>query len=146
MLEHPADVIRALQRYADVFDPRSGSIIAVGSAQTPGYGDPFRGGLVSRFEERWELVRRIQRLDERKRRVLSLWYISSLPVVQIARTLHLSRMHCYRLRNQALHELANPPEREQESPREPAERPLPPESRTIVLDEQRVPAAVSAGT
>ncbi len=106
MLDHPSDVIRVLVRYMDVFDPSTGSIVFVGRSRTR-FGHPaFRGGLIAGIEERAELVRRLHRLHPRKRNVLCLWYMTSLPATDIARRVGVSRMHCYRLKRQALSEMA----------------------------------------
>lgn len=110
MLEDPADIIRALVRYRDVFDPRTGSIIVAGGASGSSFGrDPFRGGFIAGIEERAELVRRLLRLPVRERNILWMWYVVGLPVTQIARRVGLSRMHCYRLRNKSLREMTTEP-------------------------------------
>lgn len=104
MLDRVHDVIRALARYREVFDPRTGSIVVTG--QRGGYaGDGFRPGFVAGIEERAELVRRLRRLKSRERTLLYLWYVEGRPVVDIARRLSVSRMHCYRLAKRALFEM-----------------------------------------
>lgn len=108
MLDDPSEVIRALLRYRDIFDPRTGSILLIGGARDPVGRDPFRGGFIAGMEERTELLKRLQKLDPRKRQVLCLWYMAGLPVVQIARRVRISRMHCYRLRNQAFEQMCPP--------------------------------------
>lgn len=116
MLEHPSEVVRTLVRYRDIFDPRTGSIIVLtGATAAPGR-DPFRGGFIAGIEERAELLRRLGHLDHRKRLLLFLWYVTSLPVTQIARRIHVSRMHCYRLRNQALEEMTQAIEDRERTP------------------------------
>lgn len=105
MLDGPSDVIRALIRYMDVFDPSTASIVLVGRRGSRFGRDAFRGGFIAGIEERAELVRRLQRLNPRKRNVLCLWYMSSLPAIDIAKHVGISRVHCYRLRKQALSEM-----------------------------------------
>jgi hypothetical protein len=110
MLATETEVVRALTRYRDIFDPRSGSVIVAGRSQgCRSERDPFRGGFIGGIEERGELVRRLSLLDPRSRRVLCLWYIAALPVTHIARRVGLSRMHCYRLRNRALRRMIEDP-------------------------------------
>lgn len=112
MFDARSEVIRALVRYADVFDPNTCSVILVGRAAKSFGRDPFRGGFIARIEERAELVRRLRRLHPRKRTVLCLWYMTSRTAVEIAKHVGVSRMHCYRLRNQALAEMARAEEEE----------------------------------
>jgi DNA-directed RNA polymerase specialized sigma24 family protein len=104
VLDHPSTVIRALAAYMDVFDPRTGSLIVVGRSGGQAESEPARG-LSARIEERAELVRRLHLLDPRKRNVLCLWYMTGLPATEIARRVGVSRVHAYRLRNQALAEI-----------------------------------------
>jgi DNA-directed RNA polymerase specialized sigma24 family protein len=102
ILDETADVVHALLRYEDVFDPKSGSILVANGNRAGFDGEPFRGNLLMKVEERAELRRRLARLDERERELLCLWYIASWPAVKIARRLGISRVHCYRLRKRAL--------------------------------------------
>lgn len=106
VLTTPDDVVRALVRFADVVDPRTGSLIVASSRGPDPEADPFRPGFLSGLEERDELVRRLERLDGRERRLLVLWYVLEWPVTSIARSLRVSRQHCYRLRRRALERAA----------------------------------------
>lgn len=108
MLEDASEVIRALIFFRDVFDPASGSVMQLGSHSDPIGRDPFRAGFLARIEEREELIRRLRRLDPRKRQIVCLWYMADLSAVDIARRVGVSRMHCYRLRGRALAELTRP--------------------------------------
>jgi DNA-directed RNA polymerase specialized sigma24 family protein len=110
MLDTTGDVIHALIRYEDVFDPRSGSLLIARSGGDTFADEPFRGDLLTRIEERAELRRRLGALDARERELLCLWYVASWPVVRIARQIGVSRVHCYRLRNRALREMTRDPE------------------------------------
>jgi DNA-directed RNA polymerase specialized sigma24 family protein len=110
MLDTTGDVIHALVRYEDVFDPKSGSLLVARSGGDTFADEPFRGDLLTRIEERAELRRRLGALDARERELLCLWYVASWPVVRIARQIGVSRVHCYRLRNRALREMTRDPE------------------------------------
>lgn len=116
MLDTASDVIRNLLRYRDVFDPKSASILFAGKGTRGFGGEPFRGGFISRFEERTELARRLRRLPSRERALLYLWYVESLPVTEIAVRLGVSRVHCYRLRNRALREMTQTEDSESPEP------------------------------
>lgn len=109
MYETAAEVIYALKRYRDVFQPISCSII--GASRQPGYDptrDPFRAGFLSGIELRCELVHRmLERLNERERLLLLLWYVYDQPAARIANRLEISRVHCYRLRDHALDALCD---------------------------------------
>ncbi len=60
--------------------------------------DGMRGGLLDSLPEREELCRRMQRVDERDRKLLFLWYLRELPAIDIARELRISRRQCFRRR------------------------------------------------
>lgn len=100
------DVIRALVRYADWWQPQTASVYrVVGKATTKGDGIP--AGLLETLDERAELCRRMERLSERDRHLLFLWYLKQVPVEDVARTLQLSRRQCFRVRTKALRVLAD---------------------------------------
>src|SRR5437016_7902766 len=99
----PAGVISMLRRYRDVFDPRTTSILLVSRQGFDPSQGPFRSGFLSRLDEREELRQRMaDRLAERERKLLFLWYVVELRPCDVARTIRVSRVHCYRLRNDAL--------------------------------------------
>ena len=99
----PAGVISMLRRYRDVFDPRTTSLLLVSRQGFDPSEGPFRAGFLSRLDEREELRRRMaDRLAERQRKLLFLWYVVELRPCDVARTIRVSRVHCYRLRNDAL--------------------------------------------
>jgi DNA-directed RNA polymerase specialized sigma24 family protein len=116
MLETRSDVVVALKRYRDVFDPKGGSIIVASTRERDLYGEPFRSGFLTLLDERAELLRRmLARLSRRERMLLVLWYFVDLPVTEVSRRVGISRRHCYRLRDQAVRSLSDePPE---DSPR-----------------------------
>jgi hypothetical protein len=99
-----ADVIRALVRFTDWWQPQTGSILQVGSARRAGgFADGIADGLLDTIDERTELTRRVRdRLDDIDRQVLYLWYVRELPVCEIARAVRLSRRTCFRKRSAAV--------------------------------------------
>jgi hypothetical protein len=104
----PAGVISMLRRYRDVFDPKTTSILLVSRQGFDPTQGPFRAGFVSRLDEREELRRRMtDRLAERERRLLFLWYVMELRPGDVARRIRVSRVHCYRLRQAALSALCD---------------------------------------
>ena len=99
----PAGVISMLRRYREVFDPRTTSLLLVSRQGFDPSQGPFRAGFLSRLDEREELRQRMaDRLAERERKLLFLWYVVELRPGDVARTIRVSRVHCYRLRNDAL--------------------------------------------
>jgi DNA-directed RNA polymerase specialized sigma24 family protein len=113
VFETPAEVISALKRYRDAFDPRTTSIITPFRNGHDPHAEPFRAGFLGSIQERDELLRRLtERIAVRERALLLLWYIADLPVARIARRLGISRIHCYRLRKQAIDCLCDDPGRQ----------------------------------
>ena len=102
LLRRPTDVIRALGRCRDLDQLHSGSIVyRVSSSGADRSRDPFHPWLLAGLEERAELADRLHRIGPRERRLLFLWYVEGQPVTAIAKTLGISRVHCYRLRDRA---------------------------------------------
>jgi DNA-directed RNA polymerase specialized sigma24 family protein len=103
VFDAPDEVIRSLLRYTDWWQPTSTSILLVGAARrSTSVSDGFRAGLLETLDERTELMRRMQTLDDRHRSVLFLWYIKQLPVRDIAKAVKVSRRQCFRLRSKAV--------------------------------------------
>jgi DNA-directed RNA polymerase specialized sigma subunit len=100
------DVIRALVRYVDWWQPRSASVYRIGGRRTT-KGDGIPAGLLETLDERAELCRRMELLSERDRHLLFLWYVEQAVVEDIARTLRLSRRQCFRVRAKALRVLTD---------------------------------------
>ena len=77
-----ADVIRALVRFTDWWQPQTGSILQVaGARRAAGFGDGIADGLLDTLDERAELAYRVrERLDDTDRTLLYLWYVRELPV------------------------------------------------------------------
>lgn len=95
----------ALERIEESGGPRSSWLISVNGTERDPDADPFRPGFLSALEMRTEILALLRRLDERSRRLLLLWFVYGRPVLEIATELRVSRVHCYRLRNQALDEM-----------------------------------------
>lgn len=74
----------------DFYDPVTGSLVVL--AETRGKDsyreEPFRQGFLDTVDERHEVLRRLDMLDERKR-------------------VGISRMHVYRLHGQAIQEIVD---------------------------------------
>lgn len=97
-----------LKRYRDVFDPKTTSLLLVSRQGFDPSQGPFRAGFISRLEERDELRRRMaDRLAPRERKLLFLWYVVELRPSDVARRIHVSRVHCYRLCKDALSTLCD---------------------------------------
>ena len=106
LLTSSRDVIRALVTYTDWWQPGSTSVMQVGPARrTQGTHDGMPPGLLDRLDERVELCRRMQSVDERDRWLLFLWYVRQLSVEDIACVLRISRRQCFRRRSGAIRKL-----------------------------------------
>ena len=97
----------ALTTYTDWWQPVSGSVIEVGSSRRARRSDWVPAGLLDAIAPRTELCRRMETLPQRERRVLFLWYVEQLPVEDVARSVGVSRRHCFRLRAEALRKLVD---------------------------------------
>ena len=104
MLTTRNDVIRALVTYTDWWQPSSSSVIRVGvqRRKDSDHGDGMPVGLLDRIDERTELCRRMKDVDQRDRAILFLWYVRQLAVDDIARTVGISRRHCFRRKAAAI--------------------------------------------
>jgi hypothetical protein len=107
VLETADRVVRALLTYTDWWQPTSSSVLQVGALRRTGvaHADGIPAGLISTMAVRDELRRRMALLDERSRTVLFLWYVRQLAVNDIAKAIHASRRHCFRLRATAVRNL-----------------------------------------
>jgi len=109
-------VVYSLRRYRDVFDPKTTSLILVSRQSFDRSQGPFRAGFLGRLDEREELRRRMtDRLALRERELLFLWYVVELPPGEVARRIKVSRVHAYRLRNEALSALCDEEDDEEAS-------------------------------
>ena len=98
MLSTSEQVVWALITYTDWWQPNTASVYQVGKRRGAFASDGIRGGLLDTLPEREELCRRMQRVAERDRRLLFLWYLRELPANEIARELRISRRQCFRRR------------------------------------------------
>jgi len=62
----------------------------------------IRPGLLEHLDERSELCKRMQRLTDRDRRLLFLWYLEQRAVDEIGKELKISRRQCFRRRREAI--------------------------------------------
>ncbi|MGH2704410.1 MAG: DUF1492 domain-containing protein [Actinomycetota bacterium] len=103
MLTSPPEVVRCLITYADWWQPSSASVLKVGAARRQKdlpEGIPHQ--LLDGIDERSELCRRMQHLREADRHILFLWYVTQLPVDDIAQKVGVSRRQCFRRRAGAI--------------------------------------------
>ena len=108
MFADVSDVVRALIRFTDWWQPITSSILQVGGARrSSGYTDGIRDGLLDMMDERSELSRRVRELDDRDRRILFLWYVKELPAHEVAREVGISRRQCFRRRSASLRALVD---------------------------------------
>jgi DNA-directed RNA polymerase specialized sigma24 family protein len=96
------EFVAALRRVPECYDPKTTSILFIRGCDGRAEAEPFHGGFLSRFEERAEVIRLLGEIDQRSRRLLVMWFVEGIPVARIARCLRISRVHCYRLKDQAL--------------------------------------------
>lgn len=103
MLESRQEVIGSLVRYTDWWQPATTSMLQVGWARRGSdLDDGIRQGLLDTLDERAELCRRMQHLDDTDRRILFLWYVKQLPAQDISREIGISRRQCFRRRARAI--------------------------------------------
>jgi RNA polymerase sigma factor (sigma-70 family) len=107
MFATEGDVIAVIKILGDYYQPKTSSIISLDTLLNRSnlIDEPFRSGFLERIEERLEIVKRLQALEPLKKKLLFLWYYETKPVTEISKELGISRMHCYRIRKQALSEI-----------------------------------------
>jgi DNA-directed RNA polymerase specialized sigma24 family protein len=113
-LDRADQVIRCLLTYTDWWQPNTTSVYYVGG---PGrdrmFAEGIRPGLLEHLDERSELCQRMQRLTDRDRRLLFLWYLEQRSVDEIAKELKISRRQCFRRRREAIQTIIQEEERDQ---------------------------------
>lgn len=109
------DIIAALRRSRDFYDPRTGSVLLLARVAPDPTVEPFRPGFIATIEERARVTRLMEEIDPRSRKLLVLWFMESRPVTAIARILGISRIHCYRLKDKALERMLDVCRREREA-------------------------------
>jgi hypothetical protein len=104
MLDTFLSVERALSRYTDCLQPRTGSVTALcrSGGGSAGSGSPFHPALLEDLEEREELRRRMAWLSDEEAVVLFRWYIEGAKPEVIAAGLGRSPRHVYRRRSSAV--------------------------------------------
>ncbi len=109
MLASHDAVVHALLTYTDWWQPTTTSVMQIGALKRSGRGftDGISLGLLSTIDVRTELSRRMSLLKERDRTLLFLWYVRQLAVSDIAKIIHTSRRHCFRLRASAIREIVD---------------------------------------
>jgi DNA-directed RNA polymerase specialized sigma subunit len=108
MLASREEVIGSLVRYTDWWQPATSSVLQAGRAKRAGgLTDGIRQGLLETLDERAELSRRMQRIDDTDRRILFLWYVRQLQAQDISREVGISRRQCFRRRARALRVLVS---------------------------------------
>jgi DNA-directed RNA polymerase specialized sigma24 family protein len=95
-------IVHALERLEDGHGPKTSSIVGAERPERDPDADPFHPGFLTALERRTEVIHLLRGLDERSQRLLVLWFVEGRPVTEIASTLGISRVHCYRLRDKAL--------------------------------------------
>ena len=105
MLDTYADVEHVLRRFADAYQPRTGSALHAGGTRST-YRFPFRPALLDDLETRSELQTRMSWLDARERAVLVGWYAEGRDARTLARALHFSARHVHRVRSRAIERIA----------------------------------------
>lgn len=99
MLDTFGSVERALRRYTDPLQPRTGSCTAIPrSGGSSGSGAVFHPALLDDLEERTELRRRMAWLGREEAVVLFRWYVEGAKPQAIADGLGRSLRHVYRRR------------------------------------------------
>jgi DNA-directed RNA polymerase specialized sigma24 family protein len=107
-------VIRCLLTYTDWWQPNTTSVYCVGRAgRDRVLAEGIRPGLLEHLDERSELCQRMQRLTDRDRRLLFLWYLEQRAVDEIAKELEISRRQCFRRRREAIRTIIQAGERDQ---------------------------------
>jgi hypothetical protein len=103
MLDTFVSVERALSRYTDCLQPRTGSVTALcRGGGSGGSGSPFHPALLDDLEEREELRRRIAWLSDEEALVVFRWYVEGAKPEVIAAGLGRSPRHVYRRRSSAV--------------------------------------------
>lgn len=103
-LRTPEHVVRCLVTYTDWWQPDTTSVLQIGASRSQDH-EGFRQGLIDTLDERSEICRRMERLTDRDRHLLFLWYVEQRPTDEIARALRISRRQCFRRKARAIRTL-----------------------------------------
>ena len=108
MLDTKEEVINTLKTFTDCYYLKSNSIIySKYDSLDSKYREPFRKGFLSEADKRFELINRLNKLDNRERTTLLLFYTFSKPVDYIASRLGISLRHFYRIKKKAIEDIIN---------------------------------------
>ena len=103
MLSTPEKVISGLKTLNDCYYLKSKSIVYANHDMPDSkYREPFRRGFLSEADKRFELVKRLNKLDDREKTTLLLFYTFSAPVDDIAKVVGVSWRHCYRIKKKGI--------------------------------------------
>lgn len=105
MFQTRQQVIAAIERVEQGYEPRTSSLLAIDRSPHDPDADPFHPGFLRALEGRREVIRLLRAIDPRSRTLLVLCFVEGRPMAEIARILGISRVHCYRLRSKALDEM-----------------------------------------
>jgi DNA-directed RNA polymerase specialized sigma subunit len=100
-------VITCLVTYTDWWQPSTTSVLQVRRTERRERSEGFQAEVLDTLDERAELCRRMQHLEERDRHLLYLWYVEQAAVEDIARSARLSRRQCFRRRARAVGRLVD---------------------------------------
>lgn len=100
------DIIQTLMTLDDYYHIKSNYVIA-GKAKTRDSSkrEPFAPGFLSSIDCRKEILKGLNKLDDRQRQILLQYYSFSKSLDDIAKNLSISIRHLYRLKKKALDEL-----------------------------------------
>lgn len=108
MLDTPGEVIKTLKTLNDYYCLKSNFIIYPKSNKTDIKDrEPFCPGFLDGIEIRKELLKRLDKLDEKEKTTLLLFYTFYKPIAYIEHRLHLSSRHCYRIKKKAIENIIN---------------------------------------
>jgi DNA-directed RNA polymerase specialized sigma subunit len=101
LLRTPEQVVRCLVTYTDWWQPDTTSVLQVAASGSQNQ-EGFRSGLIETLDEREEICRRMDHLDDRDRHLLFLWYVEQRPTEEISRAIGISRRQCFRRKSRAI--------------------------------------------
>jgi DNA-directed RNA polymerase specialized sigma subunit len=108
LFDSPREVVIGLVTYTDWWQPSTTSVIQVAAARRDKeFSDGLRPGLLEHLDRRTELCRRMAHLKDRERLLLYLWYVKQLEAGEIARLIHVSRRHVFRIRGDAIQRIVD---------------------------------------
>jgi len=108
MLDSYGEVISALKILNDYYQLKSNFIICPKLRKLNIKGrELFCIGFLDTIDKRKELLRRLNKLEEREKTILLLFYTFGKAMNYIEQEICLSCRHCYRLKNKAIEKIIN---------------------------------------